>query len=177
LWPVARETTPRQLSVPAAAAVASPPRRVLLIDDEPAVRVVTARLLRELGHQVITADSGRRALELFREQHDRIDLIVLDLTLPERSGEQILDDLLQVRSDVPVVITSGFQAADASQLLGRPNVIGFLEKPHTLSTLETIVAAAQLDAAAPGASAAAGALSDGRVVAGRERVMPGRARA
>jgi two-component system, cell cycle sensor histidine kinase and response regulator CckA len=177
-WPVARETTPRQISVPAAAAVASRPRSVLLIDDEPAVRVVTARLLRELGHQVVTAESGRRALELFREQHDGIDLIVLDLTLPERSGEQILDDLMQVRKDVPVVITSGFQAADASQILSRPNVIGFLEKPHTLSSLETIVASARLDAApAPGAAAAGGALSDGRVVAGRGRVLAGRARA
>ncbi|HTV18211.1 MAG TPA: ATP-binding protein [Polyangiaceae bacterium] len=141
LWPVARETTPRRTSVAAAEAESSRPRNVLLIDDEPAVRVVTGRLLHELGHQVVTAESGRRALELFNERSDSIDLVVLDLTMPELSGEQILDELVQVRKDVPVVITSGFQASDASQLLGRPNVIGFLEKPHTLGNLETILGA------------------------------------
>jgi two-component system cell cycle sensor histidine kinase/response regulator CckA len=159
LWPVARESTPRRDSVPVAAAVAAQPRSVLLIDDEPAVRVVTGRLLRELGHQVVTADSGRRALELFRQQGDSFDLIVLDLTMPERSGEQILDELMQVREGVPVVITSGFQATDASQLLSRPNVIGFLEKPHTMGNLETIFAAAQLEMAATlGAGTAGGAV-------------------
>jgi PAS domain S-box-containing protein len=158
LWPVARATTPRRASVPAPAAVAPPPRSVLLVDDEPAVRVVTGRLLRELGHQVVAAESGRRALELFREQCDSIDLIVLDLTMPERSGEQILDELVQVREDVPVVITSGFQAEDASHLLSRPNVVGFLEKPHTLGNLETLVAAAQLELAAAHGALVGGAL-------------------
>jgi two-component system, cell cycle sensor histidine kinase and response regulator CckA len=159
LWPVARETTPRRASVLPVAAVALRPRSVLLVDDEPAVRVVTGRLLRELGHQVVTAESGRRALEIFREQCDGIDLIVLDLTMPERSGEQTLDELVQVREDVPVVITSGFQAADASHLLSRQNVVAFLEKPHTLGNLETIVAAARLElATARGAGAAVGAL-------------------
>lgn len=160
LWPLAREATPRRSSVPSSAVVAARPRAVLLIDDEPAVRVVTGRLLRELGHQVATAESGGRALELLREQRDSIDLIVLDLTMPQQSGEQLLDELLQVRQDVPVVITSGFQAEDASHLLCRPNVIGFLEKPHTLGNLETIVAAAQLELpAARGAGAGAAELA------------------
>lgn len=160
LWPVARESTPRRASVAPSSAVTARSQSVLLVDDEPAVRVVTGRLLRELGHHVVTAESGRRALDLFREQRDRIDLIVLDLTMPERSGEQILDELVQVREDVPVVITSGFQASDASQLLGRPNVIGFLEKPHTLGNLETIVAAAHLQVAASrGVIVAGGALA------------------
>ena len=169
LWPVARETTPRRANVSTTVAVVARPRSVLLIDDEPAVRVVTGRLLRELGHQVVTAESGGRALELFREQQDSIDLIVLDLTMPERSGEQILDELVQVRDDVPVVITSGFQAADASQLLARANVIGFLEKPHTLANLETIVAAAELEAASPRAPAAA----VGALAAPRDRAAVG----
>jgi two-component system cell cycle sensor histidine kinase/response regulator CckA len=141
LLPVAHASTPRPKSVPAASVAPRSARNILLIDDEPAVRVVTGRLLSELGHRVVTADSGQRGLELFSQQPDAIDLVVLDLTMPEKPGEQILDELRLVRGDVPVVITSGFQAQDASKLLHVPNVIGFLDKPHTLGNLESVLVA------------------------------------
>jgi signal transduction histidine kinase/CheY-like chemotaxis protein len=139
--PIAEKSTPRLESTPAAAIAPLGARNILLIDDEPAVRVVTGRLLNELGHRVMTADSGQRGLELFSEQPNDFDLVVLDLTMPETPGEQILHELRLVRGDVPVVITSGFQAQDASKLLHVPNVIGFLEKPHTLGNLELVLAA------------------------------------
>jgi nitrogen-specific signal transduction histidine kinase/ActR/RegA family two-component response regulator len=141
LLPVAHESTPRPKSVPPASVPPLGARNILLIDDEPAVRLVTGRLLNELGHRVMTAESGQRGLELFSQQPDAIDLVVLDLTMPETPGEQILDELRLVRGDVSVVITSGFQAQDASKLLHVPNVIGFLDKPHTLSNLQLVLAA------------------------------------
>ncbi len=141
ILPVAHASTPRRKAVPTASVAPVSTRNILLIDDEPAVRVVTCRLLNELGHRVVTADSGQRGLELFSERPDDNDLVVLDLTMPETPGEQILDELRLVRRDVPVVITSGFQAQDASKLLHVPNVIGFLDKPHTLRNLELVLAA------------------------------------
>jgi DNA-binding NtrC family response regulator len=97
-------------------------------------------MLSELGHQVVTAESGRRGLELLQQQPEAIDLVVLDLTMPELSGEQTLERLHGVRSTIPVVITSGFHAEDASSLLQRPNVVGFLDKPHTMTSLEMLLA-------------------------------------
>jgi PAS domain S-box-containing protein len=138
LLPVAQESLQRRAAGPTASDAAPAARSILLIDDEPAVRLVTGRMLSELGHQVVTADSGRRGLELLKERS--IDLVVLDLTMPEQSGEQTLDQLGVVRSNVPVVITSGFQAEDASMLLQRPNVVGFLDKPHTMTSLEMLLA-------------------------------------
>jgi DNA-binding NtrC family response regulator len=88
----------------------------------------------------VTAESGRRGLELLKQKPDAIDLVVLDLTMPEQSGEQTLDQLRDVGSTVPVVITSGFQADDASSLLQMPNVVGFLDKPHTMTSLEMLLA-------------------------------------
>ena len=140
LLPVAHESTPRPKTLPPTSVAPLGARNILLIDDELAVRVVTGRLLNELGHRVMTADSGQRGLELFSKQPDAIDLVVLDLTMPETPGEQILDELRLVRGDVPVVITSGFQAQDASRVLHVPNVIGFLDKPHTLRSLELVLA-------------------------------------
>jgi two-component system, cell cycle sensor histidine kinase and response regulator CckA len=152
LLPVAHESTPRPKSMPAASVAPPGARNILLIDDEPAVRVVTGRLLNELGHSVMTADSGQRGLELFSQQPDAIDLVVLDLTMPEKPGDQVLDELRLVRDNVPVVITSGFQAQDASKLLQVPNVIAFLDKPHTLNNLESVLAALGTRLASAGAA-------------------------
>ncbi|HEY6081247.1 MAG TPA: ATP-binding protein [Polyangiaceae bacterium] len=140
LLPVAQASAPRRSGNPTAASSASLSRSILLIDDEPAVRLVTGRMLSELGHQVVTADSGRRGLELLEQRPDAIDLVVLDLTMPELSGEQTLERLRALRSNIPVVITSGFQAEDASMLLQKPNVVGFLDKPHTMTSLEMLLA-------------------------------------
>ncbi len=140
LLPIAHESMSRESISAPVSGVTPTARSILLIDDEPAVRLVTGRMLTELGHQVTTADSGRRGIELFKERPDAIDLVVLDLTMPEQSGEQTLHQLRVVRSNVPVVITSGFQAEDASLLLQVPNVVGFLDKPHTMTSLEMLLA-------------------------------------
>jgi PAS domain S-box-containing protein len=144
LLPTAQESVARRSISPAPSNSAPAGRSILLIDDEPAVRLVTGRMLSELGHQVVTADSGRRGLELFKERPDAIDLVVLDLTMPEQSGEQTLEQLRVVRSNIPVVVTSGFQAEDASTLLQMPNVVGFLDKPHTMISLEMLLASVAL---------------------------------
>ncbi|MEO6600709.1 MAG: ATP-binding protein [Polyangiaceae bacterium] len=142
LLPVARESLPRPSLGPALSPAAPAARSILLIDDEPAVRLVTGRMLSVLGHQVVTADSGARGLQLLKEQPESIDLVILDLTMPEQSGEQTLEQLRLVRSNLPVVITSGFQAEDASLLLKQPYVVGFLDKPHTMIGLEMLLASA-----------------------------------
>jgi two-component system, cell cycle sensor histidine kinase and response regulator CckA len=118
---------------------------ILLIDDEAAVRVVTNRLLSDLGQRVMTAPSGRRGLELYRQHHATIDLVVLDLTMPDLSGAEVLTELRQIRQDVAVVVTSGFHPSNATDLLKLPNVLGFLEKPHTSANLEAIVATLSLN--------------------------------
>ena len=112
----------------------------------------------------MTADSGARGLQLLKEQPEAIDLVILDLTMPEQSGEQTLEQLRLVRSNLPVVITSGFQAEDASMLLKKPYVVGFLDKPHTMTSLEMLLAsvtqrAPQLDAPAAGTTARRRALT------------------
>lgn len=140
LLPIAQASLQRRSSSPALRNPASPPRRILLIDDEPAVRLVTGRMLSELGHQVTTAETVRRGLELLQQRPDAVDLIVLDLTMPEQSAEQALSQLQSLRSKLPVVITSGFQAEEASALLQMPNVVGFLDKPHTMTNLEMLLA-------------------------------------
>jgi len=140
LLPVAHESLPSPALGPARPAAPPPARSILLIDDEPAVRLVTGRMLSELGHQVVTADSGARGLQLLKEQPEAVDLVILDLTMADQSGEQTFEQLRLVRDNLPVVISSGFQAEDASMLLKKAHVVGFLEKPHTMIRLEMLLA-------------------------------------
>jgi CheY-like chemotaxis protein len=160
LLPVTEQSAPNYANTPATSSDAPPARNILLIDDEPAVRLVTGRMLTELGHHVVTAENGRRGVELLQERPDAFDLVVLDLTMPEQSGAQTLAQLRVVRDSLPIVITSGFHADDASLLLELPAVIGFLDKPHTLTNLETLLTSAAQYVhkvnvlAAPGMSAA-----------------------
>ncbi len=155
LLPIAHESMPRQSKTRPASDAPPRARSILLIDDEPAVRLVTGRMLSELGHRVVIADSGRRGVELLEAQLDSVDLVVLDLTMPEQSGEQTLAQLRSVRGNIPVLITSGFQAEDASKLLKMPNVVGFLDKPHTMTGLEMLLASIAQDAPDPQPSAVA----------------------
>lgn len=112
---------------------------VLLIDDEAAVRIVTSRLLADLGQRVMTAENGRHGLDLYRQHRSSIDWVLLDLTMPELSGADVLEGLREIRSDVAVIVTSGFHPSNAAAILKLPNVVGFLEKPHTLANLQAIV--------------------------------------
>jgi CheY-like chemotaxis protein len=139
-WPGAHRTKEQLPSSVAPAAGSLREGCVLLIDDEPAVRVVTAKLLAELGQRVLVAESGRVGIELFEKHGTSIDLVLLDLTMPEQSGSEVLAELRRLRNDVRVVVTSGYHLSDATTLLSTPNVVGFLEKPHTLARLEIILA-------------------------------------
>jgi PAS domain S-box-containing protein len=129
-----------QVNTPAPSSGPAVARNILLIDDEPAVRLVTGKMLTELGHNVVTAETGRRGVELLQAKPESFDLVVLDLTMPEQSGEQTLAQLRVVRDGLPVVISSGFQVDDTSMLLQQPAVVGFLDKPHTLTNLEMLLA-------------------------------------
>lgn len=139
LLPISRGATLPKPLLSTASHRESVARNILLIDDELAVRLVTSRILTELGHRVVTAETGKRGVELLRQKPDAFDLIILDLTMPEQSGEETLVQVRSVAQGLPIVITSGFQAEDASMLLQIPAVVGFLEKPHTLTNLEALL--------------------------------------
>jgi two-component system, cell cycle sensor histidine kinase and response regulator CckA len=140
-WLPAGAHVSESLPAPAPRSGVSTPRRdcVLLIDDEPAVRLVTRKLLTELGRRVVTAECGQRGIDLFVKCQRDIDLVLLDLTMPDLSGAEVLSRLRNIEPNVHVIITSGFQPTDAQYLTSEPNVLGFLEKPHTLANLEAVL--------------------------------------
>ena len=102
---------------------------VLLVDDDPAVREVTADTLRGLGYTVIEADSGGAALNLF-DANPRIDLVLLDFAMPGMNGAEVARRLRARRPDVSILFASGYADtgaltdADRDELILKPYVEG-----------------------------------------------------
>ncbi|MEI6209618.1 MAG: ABC transporter substrate binding protein [Desulfuromonadales bacterium] len=112
--------------------------RVLLVDDEETVRGIGAEMLRELGFTVITADDGREGVKQFKQNPD-ISFIILDLTMPHMDGEQCFRELRQIRPDVKVIMSSGYNEQEVTQKFVGKGLAGFIQKPYKLSTLEDAV--------------------------------------
>jgi CheY-like chemotaxis protein len=110
--------------------------RVLLVDDEESVRFVTAHMLRSVGLQVDTVSNGPDALARFNAPEVRYDLVVLDLTMPGMRGDEVLQRMRETRSDVRVLLMSGYSEQDA---LGHPlengSTVLFLQKPFSVAAL------------------------------------------
>jgi two-component system, cell cycle sensor histidine kinase and response regulator CckA len=111
---------------------------VLLADDEEIVRGIGAELLRELGFTAITANDGREALELFKVTTD-IAFVVLDLTMPHMDGEQCFRELKQLKPDVKVIISSGYNEQEVTQKFVGKGLAGFIQKPYRLAILREVV--------------------------------------
>ncbi len=109
---------------------------VLVVDDEPGLRTVTARLLEGAGLQVLTAADGRAAIELVSERGD-IDLVVLDKTMPGMSGDQTLEELSRIDPALPVILASGYDPGEATSSGPRPMIA--LQKPYRASALLSAV--------------------------------------
>ncbi len=126
---VAQTMTPRE-----SGRVKLPARLALVVDDEPIVRAVTTRILRQMGLSVVGASDGAEALEVFAARGEEIAIIVLDMSMPVMSGAECLL-AIRAKSRVPVVIASGFANERETQgLLALGNTV-FLEKPFTLDQM------------------------------------------
>ncbi len=131
-------------NTPAATGRAARGRRILVMDDEALVRKVTAALLTDLGHTVVTARDGAEAIRLFEENlasGTPFDLVIMDLTVPGgMGGKQAADEILARAPKAKLVVASGYST---DPVLAEPEKYGFqaaLVKPYLLTDLEEVLA-------------------------------------
>ena len=122
-----RRRAPRPAAPPSLRAI--PGEVVLLVEDEPDVLKMTARVLRDGGYEVLEAENGRAALELLEEYRKRCDLLVTDVAMPQIDGIELAARLRRTHPHLPVVFTSGHVGDESlhSGLLGPESA--FLLKP------------------------------------------------
>ena len=123
------------------------PATIRVVDDEPVVRQTVARMIQRDGHNVVQVGDGDEALALLAERHHEIDLIVLDLTMPQRDGLSTLAEMRQRGYRIPVLLASGYSNEAVPQDAA---VAGFIQKPFRSVDLRERVAAV-LSEGAPGA--------------------------
>jgi two-component system, cell cycle sensor histidine kinase and response regulator CckA len=119
-------------------------RSVLLIDDEPMVLRSSARMLRALGFNVLSAESGRQGAELLREDAHAVDLVIVDLIMPEMDGIAAIGVLRDIKPSVPVILVSGYtgESERLDSIRERHDAVRFLPKPY--NSQELINAAKEL---------------------------------
>ncbi len=110
---------------------------ILLVDDEASILRLATLILEKFGFKIATATSGKEALELYKVNMENIGLVILDLNMPEMSGETVLAKLLEINKDVKVIISSGDDSEfENSGVFSK--VKAFVNKPYRIKQLARI---------------------------------------
>jgi signal transduction histidine kinase/ActR/RegA family two-component response regulator len=107
---------------------------VLVVDDDPMVRNVARRLLESFGLTVLVAEGGPEAIARVASAQERIDAVLLDMTMPEMSGADVFARLREMRPSLPVVLMSGYHEDELTTEVGA-GISGFVQKPFTPADL------------------------------------------
>ena len=112
---------------------------VLIVDDDSRVRSVASAFIQNLEFNVITADDGKEGLELFKENHQKLVAVLLDMTMPVMGGVEAMVGMRAFDPDVPIILVSGYSEVEAGTLVSgdRPNA--FLQKPFKAKALKSIL--------------------------------------
>jgi two-component system cell cycle sensor histidine kinase/response regulator CckA len=131
IQPVPKEHTPR----PEPRTRFQSGTTVLVVDDEYEVRDVVKDMLTARGLTVLTAEDGAHAVKIFNDHVDAIDVVLLDMAMPGKSGDEVLREILAIRPDAKVIVSSGFIEESLSSRFGEAKPAAFLYKPFTPDTL------------------------------------------
>jgi PAS domain S-box-containing protein len=111
---------------------------ILLVDDEPMICTLGRAILEERGYRVLLACDGQEAVEMYRRELGRVDLVILDLSMPRLNGRDACRQLTQIDPHVRVLLSSGF-APDTAEAMREAGVKGFVAKPYRPADLVAAV--------------------------------------
>ncbi len=117
--------------------------RVLLVEDEALIQIVAAEQLEEMGYRVETSSSARDAINKVKLLRDKIDIAIVDFGLPDLKGDVLVAELRAIRSELPIVIASGYDDATLREKFGKDSSIAFVRKPYSADDLRKAIQAAR----------------------------------
>ncbi len=110
-------------------------KTILLVDDEDMIWDVISAMLQELGYRVILAENGHEAVEIYQNNPGEIDLVLLDMIMPQMSGTEAFFLLKRMDPEVTVLLSSGYVSEDEVQEVLHAGASGFLRKPYHMADL------------------------------------------
>jgi PAS domain S-box-containing protein len=112
-----------------------PAQRILVVDDEDVIRNVLSEMLIDMGHSVIEAVNGAAGLSVYKEKWSEIDIVIIDMIMPEMSGRDAFLEMKKINPDIRAILSSGFSLDGASQSMMAEGVRGFVHKPYRQNEL------------------------------------------
>jgi PAS domain S-box-containing protein len=113
--------------------------RVLFVDDEQGIVEIGQKILEHLGYEVVSRTSSVEALELFRMNPDRFDVVITDMTMPNMTGDKMAQEMLRIRPGIPLILCTGFSeniSQEKAQALG---IREFVMKPLVMQDLANAI--------------------------------------
>ena len=109
--------------------------RILVVDDEEAVRTIIQRSLQHLGYEVVVARNGDEALELYSQRVGAYQLIIIDMIMPRMGGDELFEKLRAIDERVPVLIASGYSSDTRTRSILQNGGLGYIQKPFAVEEL------------------------------------------
>ena len=116
---------------------------ILLVDDEDIIRITGKALLEKTGYKVLTAENGRKGLEVFKQYQSEIDIVVMDMMMPEMNGSETFYAMKDIAPDCSIFISSGFTNNENLETLKKDGLCGFIHKPFTINELNMLISHAR----------------------------------
>ena len=110
-----------------------------MVDDEPAVLEISGKMLQKLGFRVLEACSGRDALSAYRQNRQMIDLVILDMIMPDMGGGEVYDRLKEISQNVKVILATGYSLDGEASRIIKKGCDGVLQKPFSIDRLSRII--------------------------------------
>jgi CheY-like chemotaxis protein len=108
---------------------------VLVVEDEDPLRLAVVKMLRKRGFEVLEAANGSAAINILRANNHKIDVILLDMTIPGASSSEVVAEAAQTRPDVRVLLTSAYSEEMMPPLMSASQIRGFIRKPFQFADL------------------------------------------
>jgi PAS domain S-box-containing protein len=113
--------------------------RILFVDDEQALADMGKQMLGVLGYDVVSRTSSVEALELFRVKHDRFDVVITDMTMPNMTGDKLAKEMIKIRPDIPIILCTGYSERISEEKAMAMGIRGFAMKPLVMLDLAKII--------------------------------------
>ena len=137
IFPVAEgDATLPEMETSHAQSPASLSGTVLVVDDEKSVLKICVAMIKHCGFAAITSSDGADAVRTFRERSDEIDLVLMDLTMPNMDGVAAMQELRRIKPGIKIILSSGFNEQEIDERISSQNPSGFIRKPYSMRNLE-----------------------------------------
>jgi DNA-binding NtrC family response regulator len=113
--------------------------QILFVDDEKVILNTYQKMLTQLGYKVTLSVNGVEALELFRSDQNRFDLVITDFTMPNMTGTELARKLMRIRPDIPIILCTGFNALITPEKAKRLGIREFIMKPVKLQKMAQVI--------------------------------------